>query len=157
MDTLINDAGLEIIKSFEGLVDGNPNTPGLDPYLDCVDVPTIGWGSTYGLDGHRVTMDHRAISEAEAGGLLTRHIRETEVITARLLRVPVTVNQWSALVSLAYNIGTGNFQSSTLRMKLNRQDYVGAAGEFWKWRRGGGEILPGLVRRREEERRLFCS
>ena len=56
-----------------------------------------------------------------------------------------------------YNLGSGNLQSSTLRTKLNRGDYDGAANEFPKWRRAGGKILKGLVLRREMERSLFLA
>ena len=62
-----------------------------------------------------------------------------------------------AITSLAFNIGLGNLQSSTLRMKYNRQDYAGAADEFLKWRKANGVILRGLERRREAERALFLS
>ena len=60
-----------------------------------------------------------------------------------------------AVCSLAYNIGTGNLQSSTLRSKLNRMDYSGASDEFPKWRRASGKIMRGLVKRRAIEQELF--
>jgi GH24 family phage-related lysozyme (muramidase) len=62
-----------------------------------------------------------------------------------------------AMVSFAFNVGLGNLQSSTLRMKYNRGDYQGAADEFLKWTKAGGKVLNGLVRRREAERALFLS
>jgi lysozyme len=62
-----------------------------------------------------------------------------------------------AITSLAFNIGLGNLQSSTLRMKYNRSDYDGAADEFLKWRKANGVVLRGLERRREAERALFLS
>lgn len=103
-------------------------------------------------------MDDPAISEVEATEFLEYGCRAAEVAVAALVKVPLTENQFSALVSLVYNIGSGNFQTSTLRMKLNRGEYDEAAGEFWKWRRSTlGQILPGLVRRREAERELFCK
>jgi len=68
---------------------------------------------------------------------------------------PLSENQFSALVSFTYNVGSGNLQCSTLRMKLNKMDMAGAAKEFPKWRQAGGRILPGLVRHRIEERRLW--
>jgi lysozyme len=154
---ITNEQGLEIIKTFEGLVDGDPNTPGLEPYRCPSRIPTIGYGSTYYYTGNRVTMDDPAITEEEAESLLAFGMRVTENCVARLVRVPVTINQFSALVSLVYNIGSGNFQSSTLRMKLNRLDYIGASNEFWKWRRSRGIILNGLVRRRECEKQLFLA
>jgi lysozyme len=62
-----------------------------------------------------------------------------------------------AMVSFAFNVGLGNLQSSTLRMKYNRADYQGAADEFLKWTKAGGKVLRGLERRREAERALFLS
>ena len=64
---------------------------------------------------------------------------------------------YSSLASIIYNIGSGNFQRSTLRMKLNRGWYEDAANEFPKWRRAGGRILKGLVKRRAKERELFLA
>jgi len=154
---ILNEQGLSIIKDFEGLVDGDPDTPGLDPYLDPVGIPTIGWGSIWGSDGRRVTMDHPPISKNEAERLLAREVRHTERYVARLLKVPVTSNQFSALVSLTYNIGSGNLQASTLLRLLNRNQVNKAADEFPKWRRAGGRILLGLVRRRAVERQLFLT
>ena len=152
---MINDKGLAIIKKYEGLVDGDPDTPGLDPYLDPINIATLGWGSCRSFDGSRVTMDHRSITIDEAEHLLRRYCLWAERSIGRLVRVPLTSNQRSALISFVYNIGSGNFQRSTIRMKLNRKDYIGAANEFWKWRRAGGRILKGLVRRRAREEQLF--
>ena len=79
----------------------------------------------------------------------------TEQAVLRLIHVPLTNNQFSALVSFTYNVGSGNLASSTLRQKLNRQEYDAAADEFPKWRRAAGKILKGLVLRRKEEQALF--
>ena len=134
----INDEGLSIIKAFEGI---SPV-----PYLDLAGVPTIGYGSTWKLNGERVTMKHREINEKYATVMLLHHIERTEYQVDRLVKVDLTENEFSALVSFVYNVGSGNFQSSTMRQKLNRGNYSGAAGEFWKWRRAGGLIVSGLVR-----------
>lgn len=64
---------------------------------------------------------------------------------------------FSALVSFAFNVGLGNLQASTLRMKYNRGDFEGAADEFLKWRKSNGVVLAGLERRRKAERYLFLS
>ena len=152
-----NEQGIALIKKWEGIVDGLPDTPGYDPYLDPIGIPTIGWGSIWGLDSSRVSMSHRPITKDEAQYLLERELRHTERAIARLVRVSLNANQFSALASFCYNVGSGNLQTSTLRMKLNRRDYMGACNEFWKWRRGGGKILRGLVNRRAEEKRLFLS
>ncbi len=152
-----NEQGMAIIKFYEGILDGLPATPGFDPYLDPIGIPTIGYGSTWGLDADRVTMSHPPITMNEAEFLLSREAKVAELAVMKLIRSELTPNMFSALVSLTYNIGSGNFQSSTLRMKLNRGQYEDAAGEFWKWRRAGGVILRGLVRRRETERALFVA
>jgi lysozyme len=144
---MINDKGLEILKHYEGC--------SLNVYSDPIGIPTIGYGSIFGLDGSRVSMGHREITESEATGLLFRSCRQAERAVARLVSVRLTSNQRSALISFVYNVGSGNFQRSTMRMKLNREDHIGAAGEFWKWRRAGGRILNGLVRRRKSEEQLF--
>ena len=153
---MITDAqGIELIKKYEGLHDGNPQSPGYEPYICPARICTIGWGSTRGFDNRPIDIHHRAISYDEAEELLIRDIKAVERQLAGLVRVPLTQGQINALVSFIYNCGGGNFQSSTLRMKLNRKDYDGAANEFWKWRRGGGRILPGLVKRRKEEEDIF--
>jgi lysozyme len=152
---MINYDGLDIIKRFEGLVDGDPTTPGLDPYMCPADVLTIGWGSTRGLNGESVSRNHRPITESEAHYLLMRDILEAEQYVLKLVKVFLNLNEYSALVSFVYNVGPTNFRQSTLLRLLNGGDRVAASEEFWKWRRGGGEILPGLVRRREAERLLF--
>ncbi len=104
-----------------------------------------------------MTAETPSVDKHQAGILLRREVQHVEQMLPRLVNVSLSNNEASALVSFCYNVGTGNFQSSTLRMKLNRGDYEGAANEFWKWRRGGGVILAGLVRRREAERELFES
>ena len=118
-------------------------------------VPTIGYGSTWTFDGSRVTLHHPSITEDEAEILLLREIRNSEKAVDRLIQVDLNENEFSALCSFVYNLGSGNLQSSTLRAKLNRTDYEGAANEFPKWRRAGGRILAGLVRRRAAEKALF--
>ncbi len=144
-----NDEGVNLIKKYEGC--------SLSVYLDPINICTIGFGSTYGLVGNRLDSSHRDITEDEAEYLLKRELRSTENAVARMVNSPLTKNQFSALCCLVYNIGSGNFRRSTVRMKLNRQDFKGASKEFPKWRRAGGKILRGLVIRREQERKLFLS
>lgn len=74
-----------------------------------------------------------------------------------LITVPLSQNQFDALVSFAFNVGIGALDGSTLRQKLNRGDYAGAVQEFGKWVKADGRTLPGLVRRREDEARLFLT
>lgn len=145
--TSINKEGVALVKYFEGF--------SATPYLCPADVWTIGYGTTIYPDGTYVAQGDPAISKEKAIEYLVHELIETCKAVSRLVSVPVNQNQYSALVSLTYNIGQGNFRSSTLRSKLNRGDYLGAHGEFWKWRRGGGVILPGLVKRREMSASLF--
>jgi|TARA_R110002110_G_scaffold6647_3_gene33307 lysozyme len=142
-----NEQGIAIIKKYEGC--------SLRCYLDPIGIPTIGYGSIWGLDHARLASTHRDITEDEAEHLLKRELRTTENAVARLVAQPLTINQFSAVCCLVYNVGSGKFKSSTIRMKLNRKDFTGASNEFWKWRRAGGKILRGLVRRRAEEKELF--
>ena len=146
---MINDEGLAIIKDFEGF---SPNV-----YRDPVGVPTIGYGSTWDSSGERVTMDHPDITEAEGEELLYGEIHNAEKAVGKLITAELTENMYAALVSLTYNIGSGNLQRSTLRKELNYGNYDDAADEFPKWRKAGGRVLPGLVRRRAAERELFLD
>ena len=86
---------------------------------------------------------------------MARDLERYERAVGRLVTVSLSENQFGALVSFTYNLGSDNLKASTLRQKLNRGDYRGAAGEFPKWRRAGGRVLKGLVRRRAAERALF--
>lgn len=149
MEQVTNDDAVNLIKKFEGFSSS--------PYKCPSSLWTISYGSIFGLDGNRVDGNHRDVTQEEGDILLRRDLKRTEVAVARLLRQPITLNQFSATVSLVFNIGSGNFQKSQIRMRLNRRDYLGAADIWWQWRRGGGRILAGLVKRREEEKQLFLK
>jgi lysozyme len=142
-------AGIELIKSFEGFSS--------TPYLCPADVPTIGYGNTRRIDGSSVTMDDESISEEDGEALLAHELLSFERSVGKLITAELTQGMFDALVSFTYNLGSGNLQASTLRMKLNRGDYEDAAGEFPKWRKAGGRVLAGLVRRRAAEQALFVS
>jgi len=137
----INPAGLKLVKEFEGLR--------LKAYRCPAGVLTIGYGHTGGV------REGQVITEAEAEELLKKDLLIFERGVKNYVKVPLTDNQFSALVSFAYNVGLGAFGKSTLLRKINSRDYNGAAAEFARWNRGGGKILPGLVRRREAEKALF--
>lgn len=139
----ISNKGLDLIKRFEGLR--------LEAYLCAAGVPTIGYGHTRGVKlGQKIT-------EQQAEDLLLEDIHEFELAIQRLVSVNLTQNQFDALVALIFNIGIGNFKSSTLLKKLNLKDYVGAANEFNKWVYAAKKKLRGLVKRRDAERLLFIS
>ena len=135
--------GIEFIKAHEGLR--------LDAYLCPAGVPTIGYGHTYNVKmGDRIT-------EGQAERLLIGDliVAETEV---NRYGFDLTQNQFDALVSFVFNIGAGNFRSSTLlkRLKANPND-PDIANQFKRWVYGGGKVLPGLVRRRNEESKLYFN
>ena len=144
---LINERGIEMVKSFEGLA--------LRPYVCAGGVNSVGYGATRSSTGGPIDLDMEPISETEAEALLIRDLESSEGWVSRLIKTALTENQYSALVSFTFNVGAGALQRSTLRMKLNRSEYQGAADEFPKWRIAGGRILAGLVRRRAAERALF--
>lgn len=140
----INSNGLLLIKSFEGLR--------LSAYRDAVGIWTIGYGTTRGVKpGMR-------ISEAEAEKFLQEDLIRFEQAIHEALSVPVNDNQFSALVSFTYNIGSGAFRSSTLLRLLNQGEDVRSVGaQFLRWDKAGGKVLAGLTRRRNAERSLFLG
>jgi lysozyme len=143
----INEAGMELIKHYEGWRES--------PYLCSAARPTIGYGSTWDRNGDAVTLDHPNITKKQGEHLLLREVRHSEEAITKLIKSELTENMFSSLCSFIYNVGSGNFQKSTLRMRLNRGQYERAADEFPKWRKAGGRVVKGLVRRRKQERELF--
>ena len=139
----------KLLRALEGLA--------LKPYLCPANVWTVGYGATVGSDGGPIDPDMEPISEIEAEALLVRDLENSQGWISRLIKTALTENQFSALTSFTFNVGAGALQRSTLRMKLNREEYQGAADEFPKWRMAGGRILAGLVRRRAAERALFLD
>lgn len=146
-----NNAALALIKEFEGLR--------LNAYPDPAhgwSVPTIGYGHTSAA-GAPIVRRGMTITATEAEDILRRDLGQFEAAVRSLVKVPLTENQFGALVSFTFNLGAGNLKSSTLLRKLNAGDYVGASDEFGRWVKAGGKTLSGLVRRREAERQLFSS
>ncbi|KWD05997.1 muraminidase [Burkholderia ubonensis] len=137
--------GIELIKHFEGLR--------LARYLDAVGKPTIGYGHLI-LPHERFT---RPLTPAEADALLRQDLRSAELSLRKLLRVPVTQQQFDALMSFVFNLGSGRLRSSTLLRYLNAGAPARAADQFLVWNKAGGRPLAGLTRRRQAERALFLS
>jgi lysozyme len=144
---VINPKGLAIIKAFEGWSS--------KPYKCPAGVPTIGYGSTHGMYGEKITMSHLHIDKEEGEVLLLKELEGVYRAIQAYVKVPLTNNQYSALCSFIYNVGSGNFRASTLLRLLNYGDYEGAAMEFPKWRMAAGKILKGLIKRRKFEQELF--
>ena len=161
----INDVGVELIKSFEGIPDGDPTTVKIDPYLDPIGIWTIGWGHAISVGEQylRGTENRRAARDLYPGGITleqAEHLLRADLLdtcrdVAALVEVPLSDNQFAALVSFTFNLGRGNLAKSTLLKKLNDEDYDGAGAEFPKWNKAGGKALAGLTRRREAEQELF--
>jgi GH24 family phage-related lysozyme (muramidase) len=95
------------------------------------------------------------LTDDQQQALMTVAVAPAQRAVANAVTVPLNQNQYDALTSLAYNIGTGAFQRSTLLRRLNAGDYPGAAEQFGVWVRSGGADSPGLIARRAAERRLF--
>jgi lysozyme len=145
------DIATELCKRFEGYKG--------KPYLCPAGVPTIGYGSTFYADGRKVTLQDPPMDEPTAKALLVYElmhkyapgtIRQCPV----LLTLAMTANDWgklNAIVDFAYNLGVGRLQTSTLKRKINAQDWEGAKEQLMLWTRGGGKVLPGLVKRRQAE------
>ena len=123
------------------------------PYLCPAGIPTIGYGSTYYADGRKVTLNDPPVSEPEARALLMHELEATYAPgVARLCpQLAGDEKRFNAIVDFCYNLGVGRLQTSTLRRKLNAQDWEGAKEQLMLWTRGGGKILPGLVLRRKAE------
>lgn len=141
----ISKQGLELIKRFEGLH--------LQAYLDPVDIPTIGYG-TIVIDGKPVRMG-TTCTEAQAEAYLISDVRKFEAYVQQYVNVPLTQEQFDALVSFTYNLGPTNLKNSTLLRLLNQGRYEEAQPQFLRWNKAGGKVLKGLTRRRLAEAALF--
>jgi lysozyme len=156
-----SEIGIQLIKDFEGCHSS--------PYLCPAKLWTIGYGHVLYPQQARMKTEERvslclAEDHAKVWGpdeiveLLEKDLQRFEAGVLRLCPAAAD-NQchYDALVSFSFNVGLGNLQASTLRMKYNRGDYQGAANEFPKWRKANGQVLQGLVRRRAAEKALFES
>jgi len=100
---------------------------------------------------------NRTFSKEEVDGILSSDLQRFETGITKLFPMVLTPGQNDALVSFAFNLGLGGVQRSTLRQKVLRGEIEEASNEFLKFTKGGGKILPGLVKRRQDERSLFLS
>jgi lysozyme len=166
----LSKAGEDLMHKYEGFRSR--------PYLCPAHIWTIGYGHVLyqeqirlpvvRVEGKETPMirkemplkseDNRVWTKTEIDELFRNDVRTFERGVLRL--VPGVVGRqgaFDALVSISFNFGLGNLQRSTIRMRANRGDWEGAAEAFKVWTKGGGKVLPGLVRRREAERTLFLS
>lgn len=139
-----SSTGLALTRSFEGLR--------LEAYRDCGGVWTIGYGHT----GPEVRAGQK-ITQAQADALLRADLATAVRCVRGALRVPVTNDQFDALVDFCFNAGRANFLSSTLLRDVNHGDLSSAAAQFGLWVHAGAKVIPGLVRRRTAEAALFSG
>ena len=166
----LSEAGADLMHRYEGFRNR--------PYLCPAHIWTIGYGHVLYQEQIRLPVvrtetkpaamirkemplkdeDNRVWTKQEINELFAQDVATFERGVLRL--VPGCVGRqgsFDALVSISFNFGLGNLQRSTIRMKANRGDWEGAADAFLMWTKGGGRVLPGLVRRRKDERALFLS
>ena len=137
----ISEEGKALIKKFEGCE--------LEAYKCPAGVWTIGFGFTKGVkEGDVWSQDH-------AEEMLDIELEEYEEYVSDLVDVPLNENQFSSLVAWCYNLGPTNLVQSTLLSKLNSGLYEDVPHEIKRWNKANGEVLEGLVRRREAEALLF--
>jgi len=149
---MINKATIDLIKSFEGLE--------LKAYVDPGsggEPITIGYGTTIYPDGRKVKLGD-VCTEQQATEYLIADVNKFATKVKQLITAPVNDNQFGAITSFAYNVGTGNLSSSTLRKKVNKNPADATiAAEFLKWNKAAGKVMRGLTRRREAESKLYFS
>lgn len=144
----ISENGISLIKYFEGFCP--------KPYKCPAGIPTIGFGATFYLDGTKVQMTDKPITEADATLLLKNMVKQFEDQVNSFLTAELNQNQYDALISLAYNIGWNALRKSTLIKLINQDPNADGLEAAWmKWVHGGGRKLPGLVTRRKAEITLY--
>jgi len=142
----MSQSGLELVKEFEGLR--------LKAYIDPVGILTIGYGHTSAA-GIPIVKPDLMITKDKAEEVLARDIGQYEEGVRKYVKVDLTQGQFDALVDFAYNAGVGALAKSTLLKRVNAEKFDEVPAEFMKWTKGGGRELPGLVRRRRAEVKLW--
>ena len=151
----ISTNGLNVIKTFEGL--------SLSAYRDEAGVWAIGYGSTRYHDGKTVKPGDKLANELQADALFRNTMGQYEDAVSRSVKVPLSQNQFDALVSFTYNIGAGGLEESTMLVKLNEKNYAEAAAHFLAWDKitdpkTGQKIVSAILfQRRKEESHLFLT
>lgn len=140
----ISQKGIDLIKNFEGCR--------LTAYRCPANILTIGYGHT-GSD----VVTGQKITQEQAEKLLKSDLLVHCNNVSRLVKVPLTQNQFDALVSFEFNVGYGNFASSTMLKLLNQKKYREAAAQFDRWVYANRKVLAGLVKRRAAEKTLFLQ
>ena len=137
----ISEEGISLIKNYEGCK--------LEAYQDSVGVWTIGYGHIKDVkEGDKINQD-------EAEHLLKEEMPEYEGYINNMVEVPLEQCQFDSLVCWVYNLGPTNLKDSTLLRILNKGGYGGVGEQIKRWNKAGGEVLEGLVKRRQAEANLF--
>ena len=142
-DMKTSEVGIELIKEFEGCRQV--------AYQDSVGVWTIGYGHT------KDVYEGQLAVKKTIERWLQEDLEEFESYVSKLVKVELNQNQFDALVAWTYNLGPTNLKESTMLRKLNYGDYESVPDEMRRWNKAGGEVLNGLVRRRDAEANLFSS
>lgn len=146
----LNDDGYKLICEFEGLR--------LKPYLCSNRISTIGYGNTYYPNGKRVTLLDDAITKEYAFEIFKTIADKFAKRVDEMVKTELTQNQFNALVSFAYNVGTGAFATSTLLKKVNvNPNDVAIKNEFLKWVRANKKVIQGLANRRNKEALIYFA
>jgi lysozyme len=156
----VSKDAIEGIKKDEGVR--------LRPYRCPALLWTVGVGHVIDSNHIRVKLDERkglaipdgwdrTLTMDEVNDILAKDLATFERGVLRLCPEGLTQGRFDALVSFSFNVGLGNLQRSTIRMKHNRGDFDGAAESFMAWTKAGGKELPGLVKRRKHERALYLG
>jgi lysozyme len=143
-----NNSGIELIKHFEGF---EPKA-----YRCPAGVWTIGYGHTSEAGNPKVIKGMK-VTAREASDILARDLEKFETAVMKTITRTPSENQFSAMVSLCYNIGPGAFAKSSVARLFNAGDVKAAADAFMRWNKAAGRVLPGLLKRRVEERHLFLT
>lgn len=149
---MINKTALDLIKASEGLrlsAYPDPATGG-EPW-------TIGYGTTAAAGVGIVPKPGMTITQAQAEGFLIAAVEKVQADVLHCLTRKPSANQLGAMVSLAYNIGIGNFKKSSVLRFFNAGDDDKAEASFGAWNKGGGKVLKGLVTRRAAEAKLYST
>jgi lysozyme len=139
----ISQEAIDQIKKFEGFKS--------KAYLDAVGIPTIGYGHISGVKLKDVC------TEEQAEEFLKQDLIPGEEAITKLVKVDLNQGQWDSLLDFCFNLGVGSFSRSSLLRLLNERKFSEAAEEFDKWIYGGHQILPGLITRRNWEKRRFLG
>ena len=138
-----------LCRPFEGLR--------LVPYICPAGYPTIGYGTVFKPDGTKVTMEHPPITKETAEEWLLHELQHNYMAGVLKASPGLITNPRAlgAMTDFAYNLGVSRYRGSTLRRKVDEQDWDAAKEQLMLWTRGGGKVLPGLVRRRQAECRFL--